>query len=314
MNEWERCAWALVVLGCVGGSRIGMAQAVQLRDVRLGQHADVIAVIYRARLKTEQHRSSGQRGAKPQAVVLRHWLVGTCIRPWVLWLRARSLGPGTLLFPSLVRQKHTRVRTAVGTAVGDLWLEPTKMWSARSVATALQLVLGDELRGRHYHGLRGGQNRELRRSPTVADTTRRALHCRTLRDLIGSESSYEEVFAENFCDATASLGSKRIVRVAGVPRVVATSASSARLDDWVPCNADIDLTDSDMERETDGSSPSSDAVPSDAASYVCWRCSDRVSRHEHGFRCDVPRCREGVCVACHRGGPGTPLKCAEHTQ
>ena len=311
-NPWEKAAWALVTVGLLAGARVGSSSTLLLGQVQFAS-ADVAVLTPRTRQKQDKARATGRprRAARPVAV--KHWLVTKFLRPWVRWLRLKGFPPSTYLFPSLVRARSARAKTNVGILTdGDLWLEPVRRWSPRAVIAALDLVLRGNRHGRTFHGLRGGNNREMRRMfPKVSDVTRRLLHGRTVRDLVGSEDAYLDVFLEDFTEATRNLGALRIELVQGLYQVTASSLSAAEEDDWTPVASlgaatrggkgdDEEASDQDKASESSGDDDRSSvgSVPSDAASYDCGRCTTHVARSDYGYLCQRQDCHWGVCTAC----------------
>jgi hypothetical protein len=215
-----------------------------------------------------------------------------------------------LLFPAIANNR-TRTATAQGFAASGQWVEPMRVWSDRAVTDAMTAYV--HRRGtRTFHGFRAGNNRELRRHRHVSAITRRVLHDRSLKPIIGSEEAYDEPFAEDFAAATAALGQLRIEHSAdGLPTVTATSASAGRIPaDWVatPASAHYQLHDS-----TDSDDSASSASSEEGGEeYNCGRCGRLVSKHDYGWLCDFPACAWGVCTACHEGGPRSRLLCPMH--
>jgi hypothetical protein len=238
-DAWQSCAWALVTLGCLAGPRVGSVKKLLVREVQWPKdERNVVIITPRARQKQQRQRVLRKPPKRPRPVALEHWLVGRFVRPWCEWHKRCGSDGSSLFFPSLVRADLAQVRTSVGRLVdgGKLRLEPTKQWAPDAIRRALDLCLLDR-RGRRFHGLRGGNCRELRRHrEEVSDVTRRTLHGRTVHDLIGSESSYQEVFFEDFCSATRLLGQMRIVQVANLLTVSAFSPSAGLQNDWEPRN------------------------------------------------------------------------------
>jgi hypothetical protein len=313
LSPWDRCAMALVSLGSVGGRRVSMCTALLRSAVLRTTRRDQVVVQMRARMKQQRARGVARPRRRVAGIVLQHWLIERWVVPWMEWLDSLGLPPrSTRLFPSMVRTRHARTRTSYGREVGDLWLEPTVVWDSRKVGAALDLVLANTRDGRRFHGLRGGNNIELRRlRDKVADVTRRSLHVRSVKDLIGSEDAYFEVFAEDYAAATVLLGSNRIQRsAAGLLSVLATSTSSGEFDDWVAVRGRAMAIAADDAVCDD----SSEAGSADSeVSYDCGRCSHRVARDDHGFTCGHDDCKWGVCIDCLRGSPGAPLRCPAHT-
>ena len=321
-SAWDRCAWALVSLGIVGGSRIGSASGLRKDCVIAGPTPDVVVVKVRRLMKQQTAHAGAQRRLSPKVFVLQHWLIERFVTPWIRWHSGVAKSAGSaLFFPSLVENRWARRKSAVGQLVGDLWLEPTSAWSPRAVKAALELVLGKGgLRDRSFHGLRSGNNRELRKCrKAVEDVTRRTLHARSVRDLIGSEDAYADVLVEDMCDATRLIGKHQFARVEGMFTVTHVSASSGEQDDWEPTSqaswaAWAASLDSESDSAGSSSEDTSDAssVASSAMSFDCLGCNDHVARQEHGWRCDVASCHRGRCVDCHEGGRSATMVCPAH--
>lgn len=312
-SVWHMCAWAMVVMAVVGGNRVGTAQHLLLSQVRWSKDdRELVIVTPMARQKQQHQRATNRPRRRPRAVALHHWLVGRFVRPWCEWhIQNRSHG-SSLFFPSLVLARLAQVRTGAGQAVdgGTLRLEPTKPWSSEAGRRALDICLADRA-GRRFHGLRGGNNRELRRRRgEVADVTRRTLHGRSVKDLLGSESSYQEVFLEDFCEATRCLGQLKVERVGVLLTVTGFSESAGRLDDWQARSQPWSGTEGAEGSGSDG--PGSEDVPTDAESLDCGHCRAHISRRGHASRCDTERCGWGLCTACWTAGPRTPLSCPRH--
>jgi hypothetical protein len=202
-NIWERCGWALVVMAMIGAGRIGTATAIEMRHVRLTSNRDVVLVDVDAQAKGDRERV--RRTAVRRPVVLEHWLVGRCVTPWLQEMRTRDTASSAYLFPSVIEGRWVRRRTGVGYQVDSHWVEPVNAWSSAAVCRAIDMAV-EERRGRTAHCCRGGNNRELRRRPEVADVTRRVLHGRSVVNLIGSEDPYADAFVEDFREATRTLG------------------------------------------------------------------------------------------------------------
>jgi hypothetical protein len=166
-----------------------------------------------------------------------------------------------------------------------------------------------KLRGRTFHGFRAGNNRELRKAPGVSVVTRRSLHERTLKPVVGSEEAYDEAFAEDYAAATSILGRLRIERSDdGLLTVTATSASAGEdPGDWVAVERPLQLM-----REDDSDVASASAGDDDT--YDCARCGKHVGHRDYGYMCDYGDCSWGVCTACHRRGARAALHCPQHTR
>jgi hypothetical protein len=310
VSLWDKCAWALVALACIAGTRRGSVRGLLLRNVCRTSSPSVIVLklgsAAAAPLKTQLERIGGQSRTDKSPIAMEHWLVERFVTPWLQWHRRRGSSLSSYVFPSLVRRRQARVMSAVGEAVdGDLWMEPTKQWSDRALLSALDLVL-HERRSRTIQGLRSGSNRELHRHRgDVDDVTRRTLQSRSVKALLGSEVAYHDVFLEDFCAATRRLGGLRIGRGAGGLFVVmATSTSCGRVGDWVPCAPSALPADEESEEEEE---------EGEEGAFVCSNCGDRVGKKDHFFHCDVDDCPWGRCVRCHPGGPGARLLCPQHT-
>lgn len=327
-NLWEQAAVALVALGAICAGRLGSVTGFQLESAVLTTQDDVLVLRARQRAKTKRVRAATRQRRAPQPMAIQHWLIREAVVPYVRTLRALGCHGSQLLFPSLVRERFARSRSANGRVVDGLWLEPVRQWSSRQVAEAMQFVAG---RGT-FQGLRVGNNIELRRRreiggagpaammDRVADTTRRVLHGRTVRDLLGSEVAYHEVFLEDLCAATRGLGGLRIERLGGGLFVTATSGSCGERDDWSQHQrAFAPVSEPDCS-EDEGSSEASDveAAPAVTGAFrggmTCGRCGVLVPAAAHGWMCDGHECPWGVCVPCHPGGARSPLWCPEHAR
>jgi hypothetical protein len=252
-------------------------------------------------------------------------MVRDVLAPWIRWLRDTGAVGTQYLFPSLVRRRSARAVTANGRLVdGDMWMEPLRTWSSRAVAAALAQAVGAA--GEWFHGLRAGNNIELRRhrasgAEAVGDVTRRVLHGRSVRDLIGSEEAYTEVFLEDLCAATRVLGALRIERVADGLCTTGRSASAGERADWVSCAAQV-VPEADLREEPASETSSSgdeEGVSADGPGgsvyhgvVRCGRCGRHLRRRDHGWMCDVPGCTWGVCPPCHPAGGRGPLLCPAH--
>jgi hypothetical protein len=308
-STWERCAAALLVLGALGAARTGNTRRITLgRMTAVGE--DVISVSCRERPKPARDRRVAAAGKHDHPVRLRHWAVRVYVIPWLEQLRRSGFHDTAFAFPSMVRPKGRIVRTANGRMWDDLWVEPLREWSDRAIGAALRRFV-QNLGQRSFRCLRAGNNIELRRSPGVSDVTRRLLHGRSVKDLIGSETAYNEVLAEDFVAATSILGSVRFVRQPdGLLSATHTSASAGERDDWVP-SAVVATFAAPPVGEADSTS---EAEEDDGArvGFACFRCGTEVPRTHHGFLCDRAGCDQGTCVPCHPGGARAPLWCPTH--
>jgi hypothetical protein len=320
---WDRCARALVVLACLSAGRRGTATTLLLEQVTLTDDSNVVLLTARQRQKTQHERATRRPRRTAQPVAIDHWMVRVAVVPWVRWLREGGAVGTQYLFPSLVRQRVARAVTVNGRLVGDgMWLEPMRPWSARAIAAALALVVGAA--GECFHGLRAGNNIELRRHKAaeggaVEDVTRRVLHGRSVRDLIGSEVAYSEVFLEDFRAATRVLGGLRIERVAGGLCTTGRSASQGERNDWQRCAAQLvpaaDLVVVPPGGDSSGEEEDEDAVGDGSlfrGRVVCGRCGRHLAPSDHGFMCDSPGCTWGVCPGCHPAGLRGALRCPAH--
>lgn len=321
-NAWEMCARAMVVLGVLAAGRKGTVTALLVEQLVLTQHEHV--VIVRPKARPKQHRARATQRARRQApsLCIDHWLVAACVVPWFRRLQAWGANGSQKLFPSLVRQASVRVSSVNGRLVDDgLWMEPTAEWSARAVGLGVDLVVGSG--EGTFQSLRSGNNIELRRlrdgTTATSDVTRRTLHGRTVRDLIGSEVAYNEVFVEDLCGATSLLGSLRIERTAAGLSVTGTSASCGRHNDWVatqrqalvPLLLDECVDSSDSSSGDDGGI---DPALAHRGAIECGRCGKLIPKAGHGFMCDRAGCAWGVCLTCHTGGVRRALLCPAHTR
>jgi hypothetical protein len=317
VNAWERAALALVTLGVLAAGRVGAIKSLLVQQVECTASDRTVILRPRQRPKHHHARATERPRKVSQPITLDHWLVARVVVPWIQLLRSWRADGSQRLFPSLVRSGAVRVITANGRVVqDDLWMEPTRPWSARAIAAALALVVGP---GERYHGLRSGNNIELRRLPRegkdgVGDVTRRVLHGRSVVDLIGSEVAYHEVFLEDLAVATSSLGGLRIERIAGGLTCTASSASRGERADWVPMARQVIPLADVAEAEEDSSSD--DDVVDDTVAFRgvidCGRCGKHLPVAAHGYMCDIPGCKWGVCLSCHPGGLRGRLRCATH--
>ena len=309
-NVWERCAAALLVVGTLGAARTGNTRRLTIGRVRLVAD-DTVSVTHAERPKPARDRPVARADKHLQPVRLRHWAVRRIVIPWIRYLREAGLHETAYVFPSLVRPTGGVVRTANGRDLDGLWCEPLREWSDRATAAALGRFISD-LHGRSFRCLRAGNNIELRRSPAVRDVTRRQLHGRTVRDLIGSESAYNETFAEDYAAATAVLGSTKFVRQPdGLLSAVEVSKSAGERDDWQRLPGAVPFAASDGDGST-SSDDGDDGADDARCAFECFRCSTKVRRADHGWLCDHPGCERGTCVACNPGGARATLFCPDH--
>lgn len=320
---WESAAAALVVLGALAARRKSGAGLLLLEQVQQTGPTSV-SIAPRHRPKPHRQRVQARRELCPRVVVVKHWLVAKYVIPWLQW-HARRPGPANgYLFPSIVDMSRVRVRTSVGRAVGSQWwVEPLRRWSQDATTAAVRrCLLSPE--GRTFQGLRVGNNIELTRLRSVSTATRRTLHERSLKPLIGSEEAYIESFAEDFEAATQELGKLRIARRPdGLLSVAATSASAGEVpSDWVATPAAEWFAAQPVAEEgedadgSDGSSSAFSSVVGDGdestRETVCGRCGRKLGRRDYGFLCDHPTCKWACCVDCHPGGASADLWCPPH--
>lgn len=328
VTPWEMAGAAMAVVGALHGKRGGGARKLKVGEV-IGLDAESVRVAARTRGKLRA-RATGKAQANPKGFVLRHWLVRHHLMPWLEWHQRHQTPGSGLLFPSITGKRSPKPTPLGFCAEGHQWVEPLRTWSDRQVRTWLQQFI-PALGQRGFHGLRAGNNRELRRSRDVHDVTRRALHERSLKPLLGSEAHYDEPFAEDFAEATQCLGRLRIERdpATGLLSVTATSASAGERNDWVVVPRPVALTPAAAEGESSsddsssaGGSDSSGEAPArdvvgegDRATrkFDCGRCGARVGDKDYGFVCDVHGCNWGTCTTCHPGGTAAPLLCPGHS-
>ena len=232
--------------------------------------------------------------------------------PWLQRLQQWRL-PGTArMFPAMTRlgRGGRRVTTTHGFEAEGFRVEPGRSWTWRQQAAALgRVVLGaGQLLG--FQGMRVGHTSELKRCAQVSDVVRRVVEGRSVRDLIGAEDAYATVFEDDMAAATTLLGRLRIEENEGLCRVVASSVSAGRVDDWVP----VAGTPAVVEVDAAPSSSSSDAEPSGSeagAATGCTRCNRVLARRDVFFRCSGPGCTAVACPNCHPAG-GT-FACRRHS-
>lgn len=308
VSTWDRCAAALLVMSMLNAARRGNARRITIGGVQVVS-ADTVSLTLAERPKPARDRAVVREGKHNRPVRIRHWAVGRFVIPWVNFLRERGFHHTAMLFPSLVREGPRIVRTAVGRTIDGLWCEPLRPWSDRALIACIQRFVPDR-NGRTFQSMRAGNNVELRRAAGVSDVTRRTLHGRSVRELIGSETAYNEVFAEDFGAATVRLGSLRIVRQPdGLLACSATSESACERDDWVEVKGAAPFSAPPAEPASESSDDDSDDA---RVHFSCFRCGADVPKAHHGYLCDREGCVQGTCVTCHPGGEGAPLLCPAH--
>lgn len=326
-SPWEMAGAAMSVIGVLHAKRVSGVKRLRVGEVaRVAE--DAVSVTTTVKVKARATASKKRGGGKGKPFVLRHWLVRDHLLPWLEWHGRRRSPDSALLFPAITARRSPAA-TALGFATNGMWVEPMRQWSARQVAAWLQLFIPN-IGTRGFHGWRAGNNRELRRRREVHDVTRRALHERSLRTIIGSEAHYDEAFAEDYAEATEVLGRMRIERDprSGLLTVTATSDSAGEHQDWVGVarplalavaddgGSDTDGSESTSDGGSDGDSSDAGNVVGDAGresrSYRCGRCGDAVTERDYGFMCDIPGCAWGTCTACHPGGSRAKLLCPDH--
>lgn len=319
-TPWDLAGAAMITMGSLAAKASGGAHGLTVGDVTLVD-SRTIQVEPRMRPKVHRHRATGRARRRTKPTIVRHWLVEEAVVPLLDWHRRRKSPPTALLFPA-VTQSRSRAATDQGFWCGGQWVEPMRQWDPRAVRAAMEKFIPN-LGGRSYHGFRGGNQRELRRNPEVAVVTRRALHGRALKAAIGSEASYDEVFAEDFARATERLGELRIERGrSGLMAVTAVSASQGRNpSDWVALPNAVPLTEAGPGRRPDTSDSSSDTGSDesvvgdggrDTRRTKCGRCGRALGARDYGWLCDQPGCSWAACHACHPGGKRAPLWCPAH--
>jgi hypothetical protein len=320
-DVFQQCGAALLCVTALAARRRGAARGLLVGQIRpVGQQEVEIAP--RSRPKQARARADGGRKERaPRPVVVRHWLVGEYVIPWLQWLRTQRFPPTAYAFPRVVRGRSAPSTTAIRR--GAVFLEPAMEWTDAAIRDAMRMFIaanGD----RSIQGLRSGNNIELRRAPrdVVSDVTRRTLHERSVKPLIGSEEAYDEVFAEDFVAATQRLGQLRIERSGnGLLRTVATSASAGRdPDDWQPVEGEGEEFAAEESAEgssgvdtddSDGSEVVGDGG-SDTRRVVCGRCGLLLKARDYGFLCDHDGCTWAACGNCHPGGRAARLHCPAH--
>ena len=324
---WESAAAAMVVLGTIAARRVSGACGLLVEQVTVtGPSAVTVAPRHRPKQMRER---VGRRRTAARPVRIEHWMVQRYVIPWINWhARRKSAGNG-YLFPSITQKARSRPSTLGFAAGNGMWVEPLRRWSSRAVRAAMERCVGD-LGTRSYQGLRAGNNIELRRAKGVSMITRRSLHERSLKPVMGSEEAYVEIFAEDYCDATRELGKLRIERRRDLLTVTATSESAGRDPaDWTPTATgdaqivnvggnDDDMSDAAVsggETDDDDDDDGKDVVGDggrETRILPCGRCGRVMGARDYGFLCDAPRCKWAACTDCHQGGTSQPLWCPRH--
>ena len=317
-TPWEMAGAAMAVMSVLGARRGGGASALKVEEVSIAG-PNAVEVAPRSRPKEHRERATRRPRKQVRPVVLRHWLVERHVIPWIKWHQRRRSPGSALLFPAITAKK-TRATTALGYAADGQWVEPLREWSARQRRAIIEKYipgLGD----RAFHGFRAGNQCELRRWADVSAVTRRALHGRSIRHLIGSEAAYDQVFAEDYAVAVERLGQMRIERSRnGLLTVVATSPSAGEDPrDWTPLPGGPVTLAAPAQADSSSSESSSgeeDSVVGDGARETrvinCGRCRRKLAARDYGFLCDVPGCTWGACTTCHPGGARAALRCPAH--
>jgi len=312
-SPWEMAAAALLVIASLNARSKESATGLLLGEVEAAGAGEVI-VSAAPRAKVTRVRATRRPRLASRPVALRHWLVRKHLTPWILWHRRHGSPASALLFPAIYASKP-RNHTSQGFLANGQWIEPMRRWPDRAIGAAMEQYV-HRLQGRTFHGFRAGNNRELRRRAEVSVVTRRRLHERTLRPVVGSEEAYDEPFAEDYASATEALGRLRIERSRdGLLTVTATSASAGEdPKDWVAAAvaavAAPDETESSSDSDADDSGD--EGVAAAGAQFDCQRCGRLVTRADYGWLCDEDGCDWGVCTRCHPGGARAPLRCPEH--
>jgi len=308
-SPWEMAAAALLTTAAISAKSKCSCLSLLVREVAaVGD--DSIRVSAGPRQKITRARATGRQRKQTRPVLLQHWLIGAHVIPWIAWHQRHGSPGSALFFPSLYAKQPPSPSGHEFRADGQ-WVEPMREWSDRSVSLALQKYVY-RLGSRTFSGFRAGNNRELRRCPGVSAVTRRSLHERSLRPIIGSEEAYDAPFAEDFASATAQLGRMRIEQTPdGLLTVTATSSSAGRsAADWVATPAAAAATPaSPTSSDDDGTSSDEEGT-----SFTCARCGRIVGVQDYGWLCDTPDCTWGVCTACHRGGRRARLLCPRHEE
>ena len=334
---WDRCGVALLATTALAARRRGAATTLTVGQVARVR-ADCVRVSPRARPKTQRERVGQRPRRQGRPVLIQHWLVRTHVIPWVEWHQRRGTPASALLFPAITQERGHGANAAMAVRAGGQWVHPTRPWSDRQITAALQAFVLNRA-GRTMQGLRAGNNIELRRYVTteggrsVSDVTRRTLHERSVRAIIGSENAYNEVFAEDLTDATAKLGTLRIVRDAeGLLTCVATNATAGEdPQQWVLASSPYRIaagaaggaagaargaaatsgaeehsttssSTSAEEDEEEGGESDADVVGDGDRStreVDCSICGAHMSARDYGYLCEREGCRSAVCTVCH---------------
>ena len=322
-SPWEMCGVAMAVLSILGARRGGGAATIKVGEIAMTAE-DAAEVAPRSRPKEHQARATKRPRRQARPVMLQHWLVREYVAPWLQWHKRRKSPASALLFPCIYTAKP-RAASGLGFSSEGQWVEPLREWSPRQRAQLLRQYI-PAIGERSFHGFRSGNQCELRRWKEVSAVTRRALHGRSLKHLIGSEAAYDEVFAEDYAQAVQRLGQMRIERTkTGLLSVVATSASAGeRPADWTPVPGGP-ITFTDREQQPAGAAGGGSEDSSESGSEVvgeggddtriinCGRCRRRLGARDYGYLCDTQGCAWGVCTTCHPGGARAELRCPEHT-
>lgn len=315
-NVWEECLLAFLLVGALSPSRTGVSKRCPQAQIVI-VHPDEVSIVIKERQKQDRASAAMRAGALDRPLRIQHW----CVERWVVpWLRKRAHWPTGFAFPSIVFDRTNTARTANGCALpGGRWLEPVRPLSDNAIGMALRRFVVEPPERLQFRGLRKANNIELRRNAHVQDVTRRHMHGRTVRDLIGSEFAYEVVLAEEMRLAVSALGSLRLQRDAdGLLTCTATSASAGRVDDWVATphaqrRVDAALDDAATDDSSTASDASQASSPDDGrVAFACDGCGVRVRKQDPGFLCDAEGCDRGRCLTCHPGGSRAALWCARH--
>ena len=311
-SPWEMAGASLLTLAAISAKSKCSCLALLVREVE-AVGSDSIRVSAGPRQKITRARATGRQRKQTRPVVLKHWLIETHVIPWLRW-HERHESPGSALFFPSVYDRRPPAATGHEFRAEGQWVEPVRQWSDRSITLVMQKYVY-RLGSRTFSGFRAGNNRELRRCPDVSAVTRRSLHERSLRPIIGSEEAYDAPFAEDFASATARLGRMRIEQSPdGLLTVTATSESAGQVaSDWVSTQSAAAGTAASPSSSDDDAS-STDDEGGGGASFNCARCNRAVGVRDYGWLCDSPGCEWGVCTACHKGGHRTRLLCPRHEE
>lgn len=314
-NVWERCAYALAVVGALGAARTGNSARILIEEASI-INSDTIRLAPRERTKPNRVRA-GRAPLTHRPIIVKHWMVRELVIPWIHWHKGVGSAKSAYLFPSITHESAARSqRSPVGFFTSGMWVEPLKQWTPRALKAALQMTI-PAIGGRTFGGFRTGNNIEMMQlKDQISALTRRVIHGRSTKALIGSESAYAEVMAEDMALATSLLGSWRIESNEGVFTKVAHSPSQGEEDDWV-CLAPNAITSAGPAATTSDSDESSDDDESssedDRVSGSCIRCGRFVEKDQHGYLCDHHGCTAVCCVSCNPAGYKGEVRCAEHS-